>query len=186
MTGWARALLLCGMLLPGAPPLAQSCNPAAPATADGQRFRDNGDGTVTDLSSGLTWSRCSLGQQWRNGTCAGRARPLLWGVAALLASDGWRLPELTELAGLLELRCVRPAIDLRVFPETPPGPYWTATRFVNRDGSFWQLMFLQGANLPERADSAAFVRLVRDTPRGARQITAGVPGRPAERLDTGH
>ncbi|MEI6871170.1 MAG: hypothetical protein WCL08_02705, partial [Verrucomicrobiota bacterium] len=28
------------------------------------RYRDNGDGTVTDATTSLQWMRCSLGQEW--------------------------------------------------------------------------------------------------------------------------
>ncbi|NOX75135.1 MAG: DUF1566 domain-containing protein [Gammaproteobacteria bacterium] len=165
MKHWPTTLLLCLALLPAAPALAQSCNSTAPITSPNERFRDNGDGTITDLSSGLIWSRCSLGQQWRNKHCEGQPRPLLWSTAALLPSDGWRLPELKELAALVELQCVRPAINLKLFPNTPPASYWTATRFVNRDGEYWQVLFLQGASIPEREDAAALVRLVREGDR---------------------
>ncbi len=161
MSHWPKTLTLCLAWLPTTPALAQSCNPAAPVTSPSERFRDNGDGTITDQSSGLIWSRCSLGQQWRNNRCVGQPRPLSWSIAALLAGDGWRLPELKELAGLTELQCVRPAINLQLFPNTPPASYWTATRFVNRDREYWLVMFLQGASIPERADAVAFVRLVR-------------------------
>ncbi len=39
----------------------------------GGRYRDNGDGTVTDVETGLQWMRCSLGQKWKGSTCVGEA-----------------------------------------------------------------------------------------------------------------
>jgi len=37
----------------------QTCNPAFPATSPDSRFTDNGDGTVADLATGLTWKQCA-------------------------------------------------------------------------------------------------------------------------------
>ena len=158
---WFWLCVLCACAT--SPVLAQQvCNPALPATAPDARFVDHGDGSVTDTSTGLIWSRCSLGQEWVNGACQGEAMPLLWSVAALLATDGWRLPEIKELSGIVELQCARPAINTSVFPTTPPAAYWSRTRFVNRDGSFWQVQFILGESLPERGDRSAYARLVRD------------------------
>lgn len=36
-------------------------------------YIDNGDGTVTDTRTGLTWMRCALGQTWDGSTCVGVA-----------------------------------------------------------------------------------------------------------------
>lgn len=36
------------------------------------RYRDNRDGTVTDIKTKLQWMRCSVGQSWNGQSCAGR------------------------------------------------------------------------------------------------------------------
>lgn len=146
------------------PLLAQSCNskimPSAPTT----RFSDNHDGTVTDKRTGLQWARCSLGQRLENGRCRGEAHSLPWAIVSLVMEKGWRLPTITELNSIAELSCVKPAINITIFPDTMPGAYWSATRFVNKDGDYWQVNFLQGESGSEPADTAAYVRLVRDAP----------------------
>ncbi len=43
---------------------AQSFDPFAQPTSD---YRDNGDGTVTHLRTGLMWQRCAVGQNWSGG-----------------------------------------------------------------------------------------------------------------------
>jgi hypothetical protein len=143
------------------PTPAPSCNPAT-----GHIFRVNDDATVTDTRTGLVWARCSLGQESKGDTCQGEPKPLLWSIAALYANsiidNGWRLPEVQELSALVELRCAQPAIDIDRFPATPAAAYWTATRFANHDGSFWQVQFFLGEVLPEKSDTPAYVRLVRD------------------------
>jgi len=142
--------------------IAQNCNSKTLTTSPVQHFHDNLDGTVTDQQTGLQWSRCSLGQHWENGTCQNKARALPWAIAALIAEEGWRLPSLSELSSLVELRCSNPAINHKIFPATAAAVYWTVTRFINHDGSFWQVHFLHGEAVPEKADSAAYVRWVRD------------------------
>ncbi len=152
------------------PVLAQVCNPKIKATTPNERFIDIGNGIVTDKKTGLEWSRCSIGQHWESGTCAGDVQPLLWSIASLVAtttehsadSNKWRLPELKELSGLVELQCAQPAINISIFPATPAGAFWSGTRFANKDGSFWKVQFILGKTVPERGDYTAFVRLVRD------------------------
>ena len=151
------------------PLLAQVCNSKIKATSPDDRYQDNGDGSVTDKKTGLEWSRCSVGQNWKSNSCEGEAQPLLWSIASLVATttespadkNKWRLPELKELNELVELQCAQPAINLSIFPGTPAAAFWTATRFANKDGSFWQVQFILGETIPERGDYTALVRLVR-------------------------
>ena len=141
--------------------LAQDCNQHIPASAADQRFHNNHDGSITDRRTGLQWSQCSLGQTWHKGSCKGEARALPYAIVELVAEAGWRLPTISELSSLVELRCSRPAINNKIFPTVADGVYWTGTRFINHDGNYWQVHFLHGEAVPERADSVAFVRWVR-------------------------
>jgi len=142
--------------------MAQNCNSKLAITSSTQRFHDNQDGSITDQQTGLQWSRCSLGQYWEDNTCQDEARALPYAIVALVAEEGWRLPSISELSSLVNLRCSNPAIDNNIFPATAPAVYWSATRFISRDGYFWQVHFLHGEALPEKADSLAYVRWVRD------------------------
>lgn len=101
-------------------------------------FEDHGDGTLTDRRTGLTWSRCSAGQVWRDGTCAGSASGLDWEAAEshvravnehgdLFYAD-WRMPNLRELASISEVNCSDPRINLEAFPATDGTHYWSASR----------------------------------------------------------
>ena len=83
---------------------------SAPAKAliDG-RYRDNGDGTITDAKTNLTWMRCSLGQQWTGSTCAGLAMEMDWNDALKTAMSfsyaghsDWRVPTVDELDTLVQ------------------------------------------------------------------------------------
>ena len=147
------------------PVWAQKCNSKLESTSPSQRFTNNGDGTISDKQTGLQWSVCSLGQTWDETGCHGEAQALPYAIVSLVTADGWRLPEVAELSSLVELRCADPAINRDIFPDTEASPYWTATRFVNKDGEFWQVHFLHGEAMPEKANGAGFVRWVKNERR---------------------
>ncbi|CRI67139.1 conserved exported hypothetical protein [Thiocapsa sp. KS1] len=122
----------------------QRCDTAAyPLSSPTERFADNGDGTVTDRQAQLTWMRCSAGQDWSEGTCAGPAAAYDWaaaqGVAAEMNASGrhfyndWRVPTLRELAMITERQCENPRINLGVFPNTPAVVYWTESSRPGED-----------------------------------------------------
>ncbi len=130
-----RTLLFACALLCAAPLSAQTCNfgSIARSTPPGT-FIDNRDGTVTDSRFGLMWKRCSEGQTWSGRTCTGAASPRDWKDAMEHAEgasyagyDDWRLPNLKELASIVEDACEDPAIDSGVFPITPSSEFWSAS-----------------------------------------------------------
>lgn len=83
---------------------------------DYEDFKDNGDGTVTDTSTGLTWKKCAEGGNYSNGKCTyekdedGDDSPLrLTRAEALIYADkhtyasysDWRLPSFEEFDKVL-------------------------------------------------------------------------------------
>lgn len=154
-------LLLCFF---NNPLFAQSCDQEIKASTPTRVFSDNQNDTVTDKRTDLRWARCTLGQVLDKGACRGEAHFLPWAIASLVIEPGWRLPTIAELNSLVELSCINPAINNTLFPDTIPGAYWSATRFINTDGNYWQVNFLHGESTSEPADTLAFVRLVRDEP----------------------
>lgn len=113
---------------------------ASTPTAD---FVDNKDGTVTHQRSGLTWMQCSLGQTWDGKRCNGEAKGHLWKQALQAAADlnangghaghwDWRVPNIKELESITELQCIWPAINLAVFPGTPPKRFWSSSLFMQK------------------------------------------------------
>lgn len=146
---------------------------AAQLQAAGERFEDNGDGTVTDRTSKLMWARCSTGQAWADGRCTGTAGVYPWQSAAEQAVqinrqgtyfyNDWRLPQLRELAMLVERDCTNPRLNLTLFPDTPEGVYWTSTsRPGTNDSSFAYAFDFGAAGLTYQAkEQRGHVRLVR-------------------------
>jgi hypothetical protein len=153
-------------------------------------FRVSVDGLqVTDDRTTLVWRRCPEGTTWNGATCSGVAslftqEAALQQAASQATATGvaWRLPNLKELASLADRSQTAPAIDLAVFPATPPSEFWTSTPVVGdgRIGNYidfgngyagygYVSAMVRGASL--------VVRLVRDGPRGgARGGGGGVRG----------
>ena len=148
------------------------CALALPAWA---AFTDNGDGTITDSTTGLVWDKCSRGQVWDNttppGTCTGTASTHDWAAALAQATAAnaashrgqadWRLPNRTELESLVQINAASPAIDGTYFPATPSNWYWTSTTFAPNPAVAWFVFFVDGYTDAYGKPYPGHVRLVR-------------------------
>jgi hypothetical protein len=88
-----------------------------------QALIDNGDGTVTDLGTGLTWQQDSDGaiRTWEEAVNYCESLELPAGQA------DWRLPNIKELRSIVDNTTHSPAIDITYFPITYFGEYWSST-----------------------------------------------------------
>ena len=165
-TAMKTPLSLCALALAVLAGPTQAACPTWPAA---ERFELHGD-QVIDRRSGLVWQRCSAGQTWDGSTCTGTAGSHSHAEALGLARQanpgnnpsGWRLPNVKELASLLDLGCSGPALDATVFPVTPSAGTWSSTPDVRRSNVAWQVDFGPGhvSNLSGIGNLLA-VRLVR-------------------------
>ena len=109
-----------------------TCN----GTLNGTRWCDNGDGTVTDLTTGLEWlqnANCFSTEMWDNANImSGR---LFSGSCGLtdgsMVEHDWRLPTRKELeqltTGTEQVRSGTP----RAFINVQSADYWSSTTFVS-------------------------------------------------------
>ncbi|RMW98730.1 DUF1566 domain-containing protein [Allofranklinella schreckenbergeri] len=153
-----RACMALALLLLSATH-AQDCPSSAPS-----RFVGRG-AEVKDVHTGLVWARCSVGQVWNGRDCVGVPEVMTYADALQYAQQqrGWRLPEVKELASLLDWACAQPAIDETVFPNTHSRFFWTATRrySAGADG-VWCVNFADGSIKWSGRDShSGAVRLLR-------------------------
>lgn len=166
-----RPLFLAMLLTLAAvsPVLAQDCRTETevPSTTPASRFQDNYDATVTDQSTGLMWARCPEGLSG-TGCADGTAATFTWEAALIRARDSglagytdWRLPNLKELFSLVEERCVNPAINLAVFPNTPASYFWSASPSADSSHFAWIVGFMNGGADYGSRYSYSQVRLVR-------------------------
>lgn len=111
------------------------------------------DSFVLDLSRGLEWMRCSVGQRWslESESCTGKAVQLNHEEIqqVILQADeqlgpGWRLPNREELESLLCKDCGPPMIDAKLFPQTEPMPYWTDEKNFWSPKNYWSVNFMTG------------------------------------------
>lgn len=163
--------------LAGLPVIADAnCNyqQIKPNTATDQ-FYDNRDGTVLDVRTGLIWSLCLYGQSYNASTnsCTSSAQSVPTWQAALNAQDNfahggysdWRLPNIKELATIVEYACFDPAIRTEIFSETPSAPFWTNTPDAENIDSTTvgrYIDFYDGSEFNDNPNVARFIRFVRE------------------------
>lgn len=104
-------------------------------------WKDNGDGTVLDNRSGIYHQKCSNGQA-NDTSCSGAIGTVTWQNALsycnnlTLAGRKWRLPNVNELVGLVDLtRTATPYINPTYFPGVPADGanqyyFWASTTNV--------------------------------------------------------
>ena len=95
-------------------------------------YTDNGNGTVTDIVTGLMWE-----QKTADGGSRDREMTYTWKDALAYCEDlilgsfsDWRLPNPKELERIIDLEKSNPAADTTYFPNTKNGFYWTGTSCV--------------------------------------------------------
>ena len=140
---------------------------AMPSTTPADRFLMHGNGTVTDTATDLMWAQCAEGLSGSACTDGGAAN-FTWEEALIRARDSglagytdWRLPNLKELFSLVEERCVNPAINLAVFPNTPASYFWSASPSADSSHFAWIVGFMNGGADYGSRYSYSQVRLVR-------------------------
>lgn len=145
---------------------------SSPLQTSAERFKDNGNGTLTDVQTGMTWMRCALGQTWDGTTCSGKPDGYSWqgaqDEAVKLNKNGgygsysdWRVPQIPELAMIGEPKCTDPRINPDLFPENPLSFFWSATPGQGARKGAYMLSFGPEGAEPGDKDDAHFVRLVR-------------------------
>ncbi|MFZ5775747.1 MAG: DUF1566 domain-containing protein [Thermodesulfobacteriota bacterium] len=127
---------------------------------------DNGDGTITDTTTDLTWKRCSEGQTWTGSTCAGEASTYTYDQANAVAVSfagytDWRLPNARELQTLAKRRQHLPAINTDAFPNTPSFSFWASTVVALSPEVAWLVHFSNGTGFYYALSYASHVRMVR-------------------------
>ncbi len=151
-----------------------TCN----GTMNGTRWCDNGDGTVTDMETGLVWlQNASWGGEyafWVDssiGINAHNRAAQLWdgspweGSANL--SDGsvegdWRLPTLSELKGLTSGTELALSGSPRAFTGIQSSSYWSSTASASRVFLAWDVSLYDGFVIDVLKTATHYVWPVRD------------------------
>jgi Protein of unknown function (DUF1566) len=152
------------------------------------RYADNGDGTISDLVTGLMWEKKSddggLHDQddiyvWssENGL-----QETIWDWLADVNAEGgtgfaghsdWRIPNVRELASIVDYEQADPAVDPIFATGCAPGcttatcsctssfHYWTSTTQAETPLFAWVVVFGTGSVDPDQKISFRYVRAVR-------------------------
>jgi len=125
-----------------------------------KHYKDNGDGTVTDTTTGLMW----LSDPWDYSV-----KPQKWQKAMdgcrkfnFAGHKDWRLPTGQELFGIVDFKKKKfPLID-DVFI-CPDYWYWTATDYMPTTGDAMYVGFNNGDITHDDKTTVYYVRVVRSS-----------------------
>lgn len=122
-------------------------------------YRDNGDGTISDLNTGLMWQKAdSQNNTGRN-----------WSSAKNYCDTSttgnhldWRLPSERELFSLVDFGRSDPAINPTYFPDCLASFYWSNdTASLYGMSSAWGVYFDDGTTQDTSQTESNYVRCVR-------------------------
>ncbi len=145
-------------------------------------YVDNGDGTITDVNTGLMWEKKS-----DDGSIHDWDTVYTWGDAFAVHVAGlnsavfaghtdWRVPNVKELLSIVDYERDEPVVDpvfntgcapactVTTCSCTVLGGYWSATSNVNSPGSAWALGTFNGNNVIALKNTSVPVRAVRVGP----------------------
>ncbi|MEI6260846.1 MAG: DUF1566 domain-containing protein [Deltaproteobacteria bacterium] len=141
-------------------------------------YTDNGDGTVTDTFTGLTWQKASsFGKTWEQALAYCES-------LSLGGYTDWRLPTIKELRSLADYSRNSPAINTVYFPDTTGSCYWSSsTTDVYGTGALLVDFGIGVGCRFSKDDDSSYVRAVRGGQSGplgdlviAQQPMSGPPG----------
>ena len=168
-------------------------------------FTDNGDGTITDYTTGLMWEKkddsggihdaantysWSTGTNNMNGTIATTFLATLNGGGGFAGYTDWRIPNRFELETLLNIGAVEPSVHEAFRAGCSPGckattcsctiagNYWSSSTLLSSPSSAWLVSFDYAAVFVGTKTSTGYARAVRTAPLFASMATCQAPDPP--------
>jgi hypothetical protein len=113
------------------------------------------NGTVSDLTTGLTWQQAEGGAMtW--------AEALVYCQNLRLANQNdWRLPNCVELQSIVDYSKRDPSINTAVFPGAMSAGYWSSTPYTLHSDVVWVVDFVDGTVSYGLKSYRLYVRAVR-------------------------
>ena len=126
-----------------------------PGVSAAGSLTDNGNGTVTDSGTLLTWQQ-------------GESSAMTWEAAltyceglSLAGSTDWRLPNHKELLSLVDYTRYNPSINTTFFPSAISSVYWSSTTDAFNTSYAWSVNFYFGGSYNYVKTISDYVRCVR-------------------------
>lgn len=133
------------------------------------RYQDKGNGTVTDVNTGLTWQQD--GQFYGTYQDARYLCEVLLNILEFGEYHDWRIPNRRELLSIVDYGRSSPSINTNYFPDTPLSVFWSSTLrlpFQQTKEFRWTVNFEGGIPLFSRSDvfsdSQNYIRCARGNP----------------------
>ena len=133
----------------------------------GLRYTSHPNGTITDQSTGLVWEKKTAANQF-DAYLWDEAFEYVAGLNAVRFGgyDDWRLPNIRELASLIDYGTFNPAVasefdDCGHGSCTVAGSYWSSTTAESAPILAWRVNFYDGAHLVGGKTFTIRVRAVR-------------------------
>ncbi len=125
------------------------------AESPAQSFTDNGDGTVTDNNTHLIWQKedDNVDRSWEDALTYCNGLPLG-------GYDDWRLPDIKELASIVDTGVSGQSIN-GIFSPGTDDYYWSSTSYSFSPSNAWRVEFIDGAVNSFGKSSPISVRCVR-------------------------
>ncbi|MCK4814570.1 DUF1566 domain-containing protein, partial [bacterium] len=115
----------------------------------------NGDGTVTDTSTGMMWQKETAGSMnWE--AALGYCENL-----SFAGYDDWRMPNIKELRSIVHCGKYSPAINTEYFPNTVSSGYWSSTTYRGSTNYAWHVHMYSGNVFNRDKSDTYYVRAVR-------------------------
>ena len=125
-------------------------------------FHDNGNGTVSDTSTGLMWQQDTARDGGGNYDLMNWEEALAYCEGLSLGGHtDWRLPNIKELDFLVDLSRYNPSINTVYFPNTLASNYWSSTTGADYTDGAWGMYFNGGYVYCYSKSNYYYVRAVR-------------------------
>jgi hypothetical protein len=143
--------------------------PRSGAQTPPDALKDNGNGTVTDTKTGMTWQKDDTGKTMGWNDAISYCRGL-----TLAKYSNWRLPSDDELTALWHNAGAVNEIKTKYFPGMKPAPYWSSSGIGGTSGVMvWAVDFTNGkaTGVPNgsgglyKAGGPFYARCVREQPK---------------------
>ena len=125
-------------------------------------YVDNGDGTVSDLGTGLMWQQSDDGKEYTWQEALEYSENLV-----LAGQNDWRLPNIRELETIVDDTRYNPAINTNYFIDTKSDWYWSGSTYASNSNRAWLVYFYSGYVYYCSKPTAYYVRCVRSGPSGS-------------------
>jgi hypothetical protein len=133
-----------------------------PGTPNQTAYTDNGDGTISDVVTGLLWEKTPKGDAGIFPNVSSVAQAAAYCASLQLGGHSdWRLPSLIELVSIVDYAGFAPAADPTFFPSTPVPAYFVASTPVAGSPSAVWIMSTQDGSTTTLAPAPYKVRCVR-------------------------